>query len=196
MNELCEYAYEVCRRSINVETINAWVDFVEAIPPHFDHASSPDHPRPASVFGLYAQKLRDQVFHYLVVALPSALGMNPPQSDSSTPPPDGREMLLQIYSRVPFEIFKAALESPSFQIGWWPARNLTPSLAHDALLLTGTDQARFKFAKDAIDMRKRGISRGGGAEETVVLAFGTSGGSAVHVTRKMRKRPLWKVNNS
>jgi hypothetical protein len=119
MNELCEYAYEVCRRSITVDTINGWVDFVETIPLQFDHASSPEHPRPASVFGLYAQKLRDQVFHYLVVTLPSTLGMNPPSPSDSTssPPPDGREMLLQIYSRVPFEIFKAALESPSFQIG-------------------------------------------------------------------------------
>lgn len=61
--------------------------------------------------------------------------------------------------------------------------------------MTGTDQARFKFAKDAIEIRKRGIARGN--EETVVLAFGQTnvGGSAVHITRKMRKRPLWKVNS-
>ena len=117
MNELCDYAYEVCRRSITVETINTWVDFVEAIPPHHDNGSSPEPPRPASVFGLYAQKLRDQVFHFLVVTLPSVLGMNPPPSSDSPSPPDGRGMLLQIYSRVPFEIFKAALESPSFDIG-------------------------------------------------------------------------------
>lgn len=63
-------------------------------------------------------------------------------------------------------------------------------------LYIGSDQARFKFAKDAIELRKRGIARGQ-SEETVVLAFGSSnfGGSAVHVTRKMRKRPLWKVNS-
>ena len=62
----------------------------------------------------------------------------------------------------------------------------------------GSDQARFKFAKDAIELRKRGIARGQGAEETVVLAFGGGnfGGSAVHITRKLRKRPLWKVNSS
>jgi hypothetical protein len=63
--------------------------------------------------------------------------------------------------------------------------------------MAGSDQARFKFAKDAIELRKHGIARGPGAEETVVLAFGgknSIGGSAVHVTRKMRKRPLWKVN--
>lgn len=68
-------------------------------------------------------------------------------------------------------------------------------MAPDADWLSGSDQARFKFAKDAIDLRKRGIARGQGAEETVVLAFGGhNGGSAVHVTRKLRKRPLWKVN--
>lgn len=63
--------------------------------------------------------------------------------------------------------------------------------------ILGSDQARFKFAKDCIELRKRGIARGQGAEETVVLAFGggSVGGSAVHVTRKMRKRPLWKVNS-
>ena len=61
----------------------------------------------------------------------------------------------------------------------------------------GSDQARFRFAKDAIEVRKGGIARGHG-EETVVLAFGGSnnfGGSAVHVTRKMRRRPLWKINS-
>lgn len=67
----------------------------------------------------------------------------------------------------------------------------------DELLYSGSDQARFKFAKDAIDLRRRGISRGSGAEETVVLAFGGEnfGSSAVHITRKMRKRHLWKVNS-
>lgn len=34
------------------------------------------------------------------------------------------------------------------------------------------------------------------AEETVVLAFGqTDGSSAVHVARKMKKRPLYKLGN-
>ena len=54
--------------------------------------------------------------------------------------------------------------------------------------------ARFKFAKDAIEIRKQGIARGQGAEETVGLAFG-GGPSGVLVTRKLRRRQLWKVNN-
>lgn len=58
------------------------------------------------------------------------------------------------------------------------------------LSVIGSDQARFQFAKAAILLRKSGIGRG--AEEAVVLAFGgsTSTGSAVHVTRKVKKRPL------
>lgn len=62
---------------------------------------------------------------------------------------------------------------------------------------SGTHQVRFKFAKDAIEARKRGIARGQGAEETVVLAFGANNysGSPVHVTRKLKKRPLWKVGS-
>ena len=61
------------------------------------------------------------------------------------------------------------------------------------VVYAGSDQARFKFAKDAIDLRRRGIARGTG-EETVVLAFGGANAGSVHVARKMRKRPLWKVN--
>ena len=56
---------------------------------------------------------------------------------------------------------------------------------------TGSDQARFKFAKEAIELRKRGIARGG--EETVVLAFGSGNGGSVHITRKLRRRNLFKV---
>lgn len=56
----------------------------------------------------------------------------------------------------------------------------------------GGDQARFRFAKEAIALRK--AQKPGRDEESVVLAFGkTDGGSAVHVARKMKKRPLWKV---
>ncbi|TFK42977.1 hypothetical protein BDQ12DRAFT_677120 [Crucibulum laeve] len=175
MDDLCQYAYEACRQSISVDTIGGWLEFIDAIPAPGDGTSTPNLP-PTSVFGLYAQRLRDDVFHFLVVTLPEVLEVqNAPQDASAGP--SGRDVLLQVYSRVPFEMFKTAVESPTFQIG--------------------SDQARFKFAKEAIELRKRGIARGLGAEETVVLAFGGSnfGGSAVHVTRKMRKRPLWKVNS-
>lgn len=181
MDDLCQFAYETCRQSINVNTIGSWLEFVDTLPPSSpDGSSTPDIP-PVTVFGHFAQRIRDNVFHFLVVTLPEVLEVHAtPDSVPSTPSgsgPSGREVLLQIFSRVPFEMFKAAVESPTFNIG--------------------SDQARFKFAKEAIEMRKRGISRGPGTEETVVLAFGGGnfGGSAVHVTRKLKKRQLWKVNS-
>ncbi|KAJ3554460.1 hypothetical protein NM688_g3101 [Phlebia brevispora] len=188
MEDLCGYAYELCRQSISVENISEWLEFVEAIPSS-DGTSTPiephqmPQPHRTAVFGPYAQRLRDDVFHFLVVRLPAILNVNSastpatPQVEGATPSDAGRDTLLHIYARVPFDLFKAAVESPTFQIG--------------------SDQARFKFAKDAIELRKKGIARGQGAEETVVLAFGGGnfGGSAVHVTRKLRKRPLWKVNS-
>jgi len=169
MEELCQYSYTACRQSMSVETIGLWLEFFDNVPSSTDGSTLP-----TSVFGQYAQKLRDDVFHFLVVTLPEVLEVTRPQHDSMSSS-SGRDALLQIYARVPFEMFRAAVESPTFSIG--------------------TDQARFKFAKDAIELRKRGVARG--AEETVVLAFGQGnfGSSAVHVTRKMRKRPLWKVNS-
>ncbi|KAG6841686.1 hypothetical protein C0991_008324 [Blastosporella zonata] len=179
MEDLCRYSYEACRQSISVDTISNWVEFIDSIPSPSDGANTPDLPK-TSIFGLYAQRLKDDVFHFLVDTLPEFLDVHqPPSEHSSATGPRGRDMLLQIYSRVPFEMFKTAVESPSFRVD-----------------PTGSDQARFKFAKEAIELRKRGIARGSGAEETVVLAFGggNGAGNSVHITRKMRKRPLWKVN--
>ncbi|EGN95454.1 hypothetical protein SERLA73DRAFT_60094 [Serpula lacrymans var. lacrymans S7.3] len=177
MDDLCGYSYETCRQSFSVDTITEWLEFVHSIPVP-DNSGNPDM-AVASVFGQYAQRLRDDVFHFLIVTLPSILEVHSSMTPESSPSEGhgGRDTLLRVFSLVPFEMFKAAVESPTFQIG--------------------SDQARFKFAKDAIELRKRGIARGHGAEETVVLAFGGGqmGGSAVHVTRKMRKRPLWKVNS-
>ncbi|KAG6831190.1 hypothetical protein H0H92_012330 [Tricholoma furcatifolium] len=179
MEDLCRYAYEACRQSISVDTISNWVEFVDSIPTSADGTSTPDLPK-TSIFGLYAQRLRDDVFHFLVNTLPEILEVHqPPSENIAAPGSHGRDVLLQIYSRVPFEMFKTAVESPSFRVD-----------------STGSDQARFKFAKEAIELRKRGIARGSGAEETVVLAFGGGNGvgSSVHITRKTRKRPLWKVS--
>ncbi|KAI6162526.1 hypothetical protein EDD17DRAFT_1575648 [Pisolithus thermaeus] len=178
MDDLCAYAYESCRQSINLETIHEWLEFVDNIPGS-DGSFSPEQQTLTPVFGQYARKLRDDVFHFLVDTLPNALEVNSPaiSESGSSQGRSGRGTLLQIFSLVPFDMFKAAVESPAFQIG--------------------SDQSRFKFAKDAIELRKKGIARGRGAEETVVLAFGGSdmGESAVHVTRKIRKRPLWKVHS-
>ena len=69
-----------------------------------------------------------------------------------------------------------------------------PTFPFSPLFFLGADKERFKFAKEAIELRKR-TRQNGGAVETVVLAFGgnSPGGSAVHVTRKTRKRQLFKV---
>jgi len=177
MDDLCQFAYDTCKHSISVETIGVWLEFVDAIPPPSSGADTPEV-SPIRIFGNYAQRLRDDVFHFLVVTLPQILELHATSSDNTpSTPENGREILLQVFSRVPFEMFKAAVESPNFQIG--------------------SDQARFRFAKEAVEARKHGIARGPGCEETVVLAFGGGnfGTSAVHVTRKMRKRPLWKVNS-
>ncbi|KAJ7046631.1 hypothetical protein C8F04DRAFT_1023308 [Mycena alexandri] len=167
MDELCTHSYDACRRSMRVDTIGDWLQFIDTIPSPSDGASAAELTQ-TSIFGSYGQRLREDVLNFLVVTLPQSLDIQPDSSSKSGP---GRDMLLQIFSRVPFDLFKTVMESPTFEIG--------------------SDQARFKFAKDAIDLRKRGIARG--AEETVVLS--NFGGSAVHITRKMRKRPLWKVNS-
>ncbi|KAI0259941.1 hypothetical protein BC834DRAFT_832626, partial [Gloeopeniophorella convolvens] len=182
MDDLCTSAYEACRESINLDTMTSWLSFVDATPSGSNGTASAVLPSP-SVFGSYAQRLRNDVLDYLMVTLPSSLDFHRDPSALSSGPStspsltsNGRETLLQIYSQVPFELFKTAVESPAFQIG--------------------SEQARFQFAKDAIQLRKRGIARNAGVEEAVVLAFGggNTGGSAVHVTRKIRRKPLWKVN--
>lgn len=191
MEDLCQYAYEVCRRSLSVETIGAWLDFIDAIPPPPSNGSASPEAVP-TVFGHFAQRLREDVFHFLVVTLPEVLEVRQPPQPDAVAGSTGRDVLLQVYAQVPFEMFKTAVESPTFNIGTFLSLTMLPPCS---TCWTGSDQSRFKFAKDAIELRKRGISRGNG-EETVVLAFGNnSGGSAVHVTRKLRKRPLWKVNS-
>lgn len=127
MEDLCGYAYELCRQSISVENIAEWLEFVESVPSPSDGTSTPvePHQMPPSrtaVFGPYAQRLKDEVFNFLVVKLPMVLNVGglstpvTPQSDG-TPSDAGRDTLLQIFARVPFDLFKAAVESPTFQIG-------------------------------------------------------------------------------
>jgi hypothetical protein len=194
MDELCGYAYDACRQSINVETINEWLEFIDTIPSSPDGSLTPELSL-TSVFGHFAQRLRDDVFHFLVVTLPNALEINSSESDPSQGH-SGRDTLLRVFSLVPFDMFKSAVESRAFEIGKCCYR-LSTLYRTFIFIFTGSDQTRFKFAKDVIEVRKKGIARGHGAEETVVLAFGGGhpGGSAVHVTRKIRKRPLWKVNS-
>jgi len=125
-------------------------------------------PRSSLLFGAYGPRLRDDVLQFLVSTLPEQLSVANPGNPAAV-----TSALTDVYVRLPFEYFKAAVESPDFP--------------------TGNSQERLRFAKSVVAARKRGIARD--AEETVVLAFGGVGenGSAVHVTRKMRGRRLWKV---
>lgn len=195
MDDICAYAYETCKRSMNVHTISNWLKFLDPTPSSAD-ATSPTEVPSTSVFGLYADRLRAEIFNYLVVTLPNVLDVHSTSpSDSPAQASSGRDTLLHIFSLIPFDMFKAAVESPTFQIGIVSLNLYDPPQVHRCLVSLGSDQARFKFAKDAIELRKqaRGSSM---AEETVVLAFGGGnfGGSAVHITKKMKRRPLWKVN--
>lgn len=136
MQELCEYAYEACRQSITQTTINEWLEFVESVsytPPQNGSASPLVNVQSitsaTNVFGPYAQRLRNDVLEYLVVTLPTVLGVHQrgpangsvsPSSESpspSLPYGSGRDTLLDVFSRVPFDLFKTAVESPTFQIG-------------------------------------------------------------------------------
>ena len=118
MEDLCSYAYGACRQSISVETITEWLEFVDTAPVSPDGSLTPQPPV-TSVFGEYARRLREDVFHFLVVTLPNTLevysstGSEPSLSQGHS----GRDTLLQIFSLVPFDMFKAAVESPTFQIG-------------------------------------------------------------------------------
>ncbi|PAV24328.1 btb poz domain btb2 [Pyrrhoderma noxium] len=165
LEDLCHYAYHSCHESISVETIDEWINFVDSLPSE-DGMTTPSEVPPPTILGPYAYQLRSDVFNFLVITLPSSLDVHSATSN-------GRDTLLNIFSRLGFDLFKKAIESPLFQIG--------------------SDQERFRFAKAAIDMRKH--TRGAGTEETVVLAFGGSKtGSSVLVTRKMKKRALFKTS--
>jgi hypothetical protein len=130
MPELCDHAYAVCRSSITPESIISWVDFVYQTPTHAAEsgpdsgASTPKSPAPAiqplpSVFGAYGARLHDDVFRFLISVLPGHLGVSASPAAASSPLETlkGRDALLNIFSRLPFEIFKAAIESPDLQIG-------------------------------------------------------------------------------
>lgn len=133
---MCEYAYEACRESITQTTINEWLEFVESVSytPSQNGSASPSVKAQSitsttSVFGPYVQRLRHDVLEYLVVTLPAALNIHQrgPANGTVSPSPEppsaspqhssGRDALLEIFSRVPFDLFKAAIESPTFQIG-------------------------------------------------------------------------------
>ena len=177
--DLCEYAYEACRQSITQSTISEWLEFVESVSysPSQNGSASPtvnaqSITSTTSVFGPYAQRLRHDVLEYLVVTLPAALNVHqrgpangtvspsPESPSSSSQHSSGRETLLDIFSRVPFDLFKAAVESPTFQIGkyfstscclplWFGVCTITKLITPS----TSIRQARTKLASSLPKMR-------------------------------------------
>lgn len=114
MDDLCIYSYETCKRSMSIDNIADWLKFVDSGPS--SDSLSPTEMSSTSIFGLYAQRLRNDIFTYLVVTLPHVLAIqstSPVESDSS----QSRDTLLQVFSLIPFDMFKTAVESPTFQIG-------------------------------------------------------------------------------
>jgi hypothetical protein len=117
LHDLCVQAYERCRDSISVETIDEWLRFVETIPPPPEEGGPTDVP--TSVFGPYAARLRADVFQFLVITLPQNLQAFPASegTNTSNDHPSGLDSLLHIYAQVPFDIFKHAVEAPELPIG-------------------------------------------------------------------------------
>lgn len=100
---------------MSIDNIAEWLKFVDSGPSSSNGLSPTDMPS-TSIFGIYAQRLRDDIFSYLVVTLPHVLDIqstSPVESGSS----QSRDTLLQVFSLVPFDMFKNAVESPTFQIG-------------------------------------------------------------------------------
>lgn len=126
MDDLANYAYEICRQSITLDTLPTWLEFVELFPAPSDGSATPvvEQNMRTAVYGPYAQRLRDDVFHFLIVTLPNLVNFGEkatpttPLSEGASQHSDaGRETLVQVFARVPFDLFKAAIESPAFQLG-------------------------------------------------------------------------------
>lgn len=125
MDDLCNIAYQQCRDSITLDTIQDWVEFVSTLSGNSDGTQSPlnEVQRP-TVLGPYATRLRADVLDFLITDLPKVCGNTP----------EGRRSMLNVFARVPFELFKATLESPAFLIGTSPCSLWTVS----TVLLTET----------------------------------------------------------
>jgi len=197
--KLAKSALRMCKDSIEStvrpQEVNHWIAYLASV-----EQSSPSG-------AAYWNELRSALMTRLVSSLPHSLHA----FSTSTPPPQQTEalsILQHIYAVLPFELFKAVLESPRLGVG-----------AGDAL----SDQTRFGLAKKCVAERKKSLAaqnrqvagaataNGVGSatapaaapgsqdyEETVVLAFGanTSGGSNVNIVRKPKQnRKLWKVNS-
>jgi hypothetical protein len=113
MPELADIAFDCCRASISPSTIVDWVNFVESMPPGPPPDATPAYPQgQTSVFGPYLAQFRELVYSYLIVTLPNVVQAFIAAEESS-----GWDELLSIYSQLPFDTLKQAVESPVFPAG-------------------------------------------------------------------------------
>lgn len=130
MDDLCMASYEMCRDGISAENLHDWLHFLDEPSPSSSSAPSsvPGTPTtieasPAALLGPWGKRLRDDVFSFLVVALPTSLQAFPTHSqraavaDGAAAAEAGQDMLIRIYAVLPFDVFKHAVESPAFPVG-------------------------------------------------------------------------------
>jgi hypothetical protein len=113
MDELCAHALAVCRESINVETISDWLSWIDglhgpAVPstPSSSAVSTPISATPppaqeipmSTIYGPYAQILRNDVFDFLTSTLPAQL-----QAAADEGGEEPTEALLGIFATASFE---------------------------------------------------------------------------------------------
>jgi hypothetical protein len=146
-----------------------------------------------ALYGEWSHRLRAEVVHYLLHALPASLAADPAPvpvgavNGAAAPVPLQHDpRLMAAYVPLPFELFKKCIESDELPIAFI--------------------QDRFAFAKRAIAARKKlavaqaqaaGGPTAAAFEEGVVLALKSDGGDGmgVHITRKPKRgrNALWKV---
>ena len=152
MDELANYTYQLALSSVSVETVMEWLDFLDSLP-----ADTESH---GTVFGPYARQMREDIFQFLVVSLPLSLeaftsGESPASPVAGAVKPagaeaSGQEALLQVYARLPFDLFKRAMESQQFPLCASRSRTFIVIVTSHA---THSRAAR-RFASSPLQIRK------------------------------------------
>ncbi|KAH9265256.1 hypothetical protein BASA84_001752 [Batrachochytrium salamandrivorans] len=130
-------------------------------------------------YGAAVVPLRENVFAFLCRGLTAEisdkLGLIWPKKDG-----EGYQMLVSLFSELPFEWLKRTVESKSFEVA--------------------SELERFAFAKEIIQLRARSRSPSTpslimAGDENVVLSFGggKTGGSGVTIVRKAPRDVIYKL---
>ncbi|OXG45507.1 hypothetical protein C359_00192 [Cryptococcus neoformans Bt120] len=181
MPELIHHAYLVIRDSLDAKNVVDLVYWLEASSDSsavYDGQTPSRNHREDSVkawlgdpyprYGEWTIRLRHDAVNYLLHSLPEQVIKENKFNALDDP-------LSITYAHLPYELFKALVESPEL-----------PIVSH---------QDRFTFVKKVLVQRKKIAPSGGPQmEENVVLAFRGGEGMEVHVTRRPKKgRTFFKV---